>query len=85
MTSESGDCASYAFKGVGSDAEADLAICLREDGGLDTVNGNIMDHDGGEYEIASTAEGGHLWFVIDLKKLDSLSQVLHQDDHVSNT
>ncbi len=74
MPSKDGKCAGYTFGGKHNDAEADLAICLRGGDGLDTVNGNVKDHDGNGYEIASTEDGSHLWFVADMEKLQAMKQ-----------
>ncbi len=73
-----GDCTSLAFRGEDSDSEADLTVCFHHDEeGGGTVNGNVMDHQGREYKIESEEDGSHLWFVVDVKLLEKMSNNLH--------
>ncbi len=69
---DDGECSNHDFDGVGTDALADLTVCLRSDG-HDTVNGNAMDANGGKYEIMSVGGGSHVWLVADIEKLEQMS------------
>ncbi len=67
-------CADLDFKGAeDSDASAELTVCLDEDTGTGTVNGNFENDDGQEYDLQTRVNGeGHVVFVLDMKKLEDM-------------